>query len=130
MKEQIAEIVAAYVRRNRVEAGQLPGLIASVSQAFANLGQPAPVPQAPSKLTAAVSIRRSVRPDAIICLDCGHSGRLLKRHLKTAHRLTIGEYRTRWGLPADYPVVAPNYAARRSALAKSLGLGRRPKTAN
>jgi len=125
MKEHVAEIVAAYVGKNRLDAAQLPQLIASVSQAIAGLGQtPAPT-AAPVALTPAVSIRRSIAANKITCLDCGWSGQMLKRHLLGAHGLTVDEYRTRWRLPSDYPTVAQNYAARRSELAKALGLGRR-----
>jgi predicted transcriptional regulator len=123
MKEQVAEIVAAYVAHNTISPDQLPTLIATVNQALAGLGQ-APT-AAPTALTPAVPIRRSVGADAITCLDCGYKGQMLKRHLTTAHGLTVHEYRTRWALARDYPVVAPNYAARRSELAKSIGLGRR-----
>jgi predicted transcriptional regulator len=123
MKEHVAEIVAAYVGKNRVAAAELPIIIDSVSQAFGTLGQ-APA-ELPPLLVPAVAIRRSVGADAITCLDCGKKAKMLKRHLFTAHGLTADEYRRRWGLPADYPVVAQNYSARRSALAKSEGLGRR-----
>ena len=122
MKEHVAEIVAAYVGKNRVDPAELPALIASVNQALAGLGQ-APA-AAPASLTPAVPIRRSVGTETITCLDCGYKGQMLKRHLSTAHGMTVDEYRTRWSLPRDYPMVAKNYSARRSELAKSLGLGR------
>jgi predicted transcriptional regulator len=122
MKEHVAEIVAAFVRKNAVGAADLPGLIISVNHALASLGQ-APAEPAPS-LTPAVPIRRSVGADAITCLDCGYKGQMLKRHLSTAHGLTVEGYRSRWGLPPEYPMTAPNYSARRSELAKSIGLGR------
>jgi predicted transcriptional regulator len=121
MKEQVAEIVAAYVRKNSIDAAALPGLIANVGQSLATLVEPS----APEPLTPAVPIRRSIANDAITCLDCGYKGKLLKRHLTTAHGLSPEEYRNRWSLPSDYPIVAPAYAARRSALAKSAGLGQR-----
>jgi predicted transcriptional regulator len=120
MKERVAEIVAAYVRKNRVNGDELPALIASVGQSLASLGQPpttAPVP-----LTPAVPIRQSVGADAITCLDCGAKAKMLKRHLLNTHGLTPHEYRVRWSLRADYPLVAKNYAARRSELAKAAGL--------
>ena len=123
MKEHVAEIVAAYVKRNAVASDQLPPLIASVNQALASLGH-APA-AAPAALTPAVPIRRSVGTEAITCLDCGYKGQMLKRHLSTAHGMSVDEYRTRWGLPSDYPMVAKGYSAKRSELAKSLGLGRR-----
>jgi predicted transcriptional regulator len=126
MKKQVAEIVAAYVGKNRVTAAELPTLIASVSQALGTLGSVGHAPAEPAAaLVPAVSIRRSVGADAITCLDCGKKAKMLKRHLMTAHGLTPQEYRSRWGLPRDYPVVAQNYSARRSVLAKSSGLGRR-----
>ena len=125
MKEHVADVVAAYVRKNRIEAGQLPEVIALVNQAFASLGQAA---EPPSELTPAVPIRRSVSAETITCLDCGWKGQMIKRHLTSAHGLSVDEYRQRWGLPPDYPVVAKGYAARRSELAKSLGLGRKRTT--
>ena len=126
MKKQVAEIVAAYVGKNRVNAAELPTLIASVSQALGTLGSVGHAPAEPAAaLVPAVSIRRSVGVDAITCLDCGKKAKMLKRHLMTAHGLTFDEYRRRWGLAANYPIVAPNYSARRSEMAKTLGLGRR-----
>lgn len=122
MKEHVAEIVAAYVGKNRVDTAELPALIASVNQALASLGQAQAA--APAALTPAVPIRRSVGAELITCLDCGYKGQMLKRHLTTAHSMTVDEYRTRWSLPRDYPMVAKNYSVRRSELAKSLGLGR------
>jgi predicted transcriptional regulator len=121
MKEHVAEIVAAFVKRNQVAATELPALIASVSQSLGSLGE---APAAPAPLTPAVSIRGSATASKITCLDCGWSGQMLKRHLSTGHNLSVDEYRTRWGLKPDYPMVARNYAARRSELAKSIGLGR------
>jgi predicted transcriptional regulator len=123
MIEQVAEIVAAFVKRNQVPSTELPALIASVSQSLASLGQ-API-AAPAPLNPAVSIRQSIRPDYLVCLACGKRSKMLKRHLSTAHGMTPDEYRTRWALPTDYPMTAPNYAAKRSELAKSIGLGRR-----
>jgi predicted transcriptional regulator len=120
MKEHVAEIVAAYVGKNRVEAGELPALIVSVSQALASLGQ-APAPEVPAP---AVPIRRSVNPAYITCLDCGARVTLLRRHLANAHNLTPANYSERWNLPSDYPLVAPGYTARRSEWAKATGLGR------
>ena len=127
MKQHVAAIVAAYVRRNRVDAAELPRIIASVNQSLASLGQALPAPSV--ALIPAVSIRRSVGAASITCLDCGWSGQMLKRHLTTAHGMTVDDYRSRWKLPTDYPMVAKNYSARRSDLAKSLGLGRGRKTA-
>lgn len=124
MIEHATSIVAAYLGHHSIAPEQIPALIASVHAALSSIGTPStPVPE-PSRKPA-VSIRKSVQPDAIVCLDCGWSGQMLKRHLKTAHDLTPEQYRERWGLPIDYPVVAPNYAAKRSALAKDIGLGTR-----
>ncbi len=125
-KEEIAEIVAAYVGHNTIAPDQLPALITTVSLAFASLGQ-APAAAAAS-LVPAVPIRRSVGANDITCLECGYKGQMLKRHLTSAHGMSDGEYRTRWNLGNDYPMVAKNYAARRSEIAKSLGLGRRDRT--
>jgi predicted transcriptional regulator len=120
MKEQVAQIVAAFLKRNQVPSTELRTLIASVSQSLATLGQ---APIAPAPLSPAVSIRRSVTADEITCLECGREGQMLKRHLMTAHDLTVDEYRARWSLPRNYPMVAKNYSARRSEIAKSAGLG-------
>jgi predicted transcriptional regulator len=128
MKEHVAEIVAAFVKRNQVPAPELPALIASVSQSLGSLGEAQAAAAAPVSLTPAVSIRSSVKAETITCLDCGQTAKMLKRHLTTAHNMTPEEYRTRWSLPKDYPMVARNYAARRSELAKSIGLGRRVGT--
>jgi len=121
MKDQVAEIVAAYVRKNRVDADMLPELIASVSRSLAGLGQTTTEPEA---LTPAVPIRRSVGAETITCLDCGFKSQMLRRHLISRHGMTVDEYRVRWSLPKDYPMVARNYSARRSELAKKFGLGR------
>lgn len=119
-----ASIVSAYVTRNNMPTTDLPGVIASTHAALAGLaGEPAPVAAEPQ--VPAVPIRRSVTPDAIICLEDGRAFKTLKRHLSTSYGLTPEMYRTKWNLPADYPMVAPNYAESRSALAKSIGLGRK-----
>jgi predicted transcriptional regulator len=123
MKEHITKIVAAYVGKNHLEPAALPSLIAGVSQAFGGLGQPPAAPPIPA--TPAVPIRRSITADKITCLDCAWSGVMLKRHLLTAHSLSVDEYRTRWKLPSGYPMIAPNYAVRRAEIAKAAGLGRR-----
>jgi predicted transcriptional regulator len=115
-------IVSAYVARNNVPRSDLADLIASVHASLAKLGgEPEPPPAAP--LVPAVPIRKSVTPEAIICLEDGKSFKSLKRHLSSKYDLTPEQYRAKWGLPADYPMVAPNYAAARSELAKSMGLG-------
>ena len=121
-REHVAKIVAAYAKRNALPADQLPALIVTVHAALAGAeagGSPEPV----TALVPAVPVRRSVRPDAIICLDCGLPQKILKRHLMTSHQLSADEYRQRWDLSRDYPLVAPSYRARRSELAKSIGLG-------
>lgn len=120
-----ADVVAAYVGNNAVQASELPALIASVHAALvtsANGGPlaTAPAPEAPRP---AVSVKKSVSADYIICLEDGKKFKSLKRHLKTHYNMSPEEYREKWGLPADYPMVAPNYAEARSALAKQMGLG-------
>ena len=122
MKEQVAEIVSAYLRRNQVAADQIPALISTVYGALSGIGNPSQEPAA--NLTPAVPIRRSVGDETITCLDCGWKGSMIKRHLMTAHGVDADQYRAKWGLPGDYPLVARNYAARRSELAKANGLGR------
>jgi predicted transcriptional regulator len=124
VKEQVAEIVAAYFRKNIVAPGDIPGVITQVYQSFAALGRAPAEPPEGATPKPAVSIRRSVADDAITCLECGARGTIMRRHLKAAHSLTPEEYRHRWSLPASYPMVAPNYAVRRSALAKAFGLGK------
>jgi predicted transcriptional regulator len=118
-----AEIVAAYVSHNSVTPGGLPALIESVHGALMNLGVPAAVPE-PKPLVPAVSIRKSINPDYLICLDDGKKFRSLRRHLKGLG-MTPEQYRAKWGLPESYPMTAPNYAAKRSAIAKKMGLGRK-----
>ncbi len=121
----VADIVTAHVSNNAVAPNDLAGLIQSVHGALAGLGAPAePVEE---KRTPAVSVRASIKPDAITCLDCGTKIKVLKRHLSSEHGLTPEGYRARWSLPRDYPMVAPDYAARRKELALSFGLGRKPK---
>nr|WP_246102725.1 MucR family transcriptional regulator [Methylobacterium terricola] len=119
--ELAADIVAAYVSKNSVPVTELPNLIASVHTSLTNLGQPASVE--PEKLTPPVPIKKTVTPDYIISLEDGKQYKSLKRHLST-RGLTPEDYRRKWGLPHDYPMVAANYAAQRSELAKSSGLGR------
>ncbi|WP_114395481.1 MucR family transcriptional regulator [Oleisolibacter albus] len=119
------EIVAAHVSNNTVAISDLPSLIEQVYKSLSNVGQE-PVPQV-EKLQPAVAIKKSVTPEYIICLEDGKKLKMLKRHLKTAYNMTPEEYRDRWGLPADYPMVAPNYAKQRSSLAKQIGLGTRAR---
>jgi predicted transcriptional regulator len=126
MIDEVAEIVAAYLKHNTVGPDQVPAIIKQVYASLAGLGQAVAEPK--ETRTPAVPIRRSVAPDAITCLDCGQKSKMLKRHLMTAHSLTPDEYRTRWKLPPDYPMTATNYSAQRSELAKSAGLGQRRKS--
>jgi predicted transcriptional regulator len=118
-----ADIVAAHVSNNSVAVSDIPTLIANVHGALIGLGGPAPVPVV--KLEPAVSIRSSIKPDYIVCLDDGKKLKMLKRHLMTHYGMTPDDYRTKWGLAADYPMVAPNYAEQRRTLAKKIGLGTR-----
>jgi predicted transcriptional regulator len=122
--ELTASIVAAYVTRNNVPRADLADLIASTHAALNSLANATAAP-APEPLVPAVSIRKSVTPQAIICLEDGKSFKSLKRHLSSKYNMTPEQYRAKWGLPADYPMVAPAYAEARSALAKSMGLGRK-----
>ncbi|WP_207455801.1 MucR family transcriptional regulator [Azospirillum sp. SYSU D00513] len=119
------EIVAAHVSNNTVPVGDLPTLIEQVYKSLSNVGvEPVVVEERPQP---AVPIKKSVTPDFIICLEDGKKLKMLKRHLKTAYNMSPEEYRDRWGLPADYPMVAPNYARQRSSLAKQIGLGTRAR---
>jgi predicted transcriptional regulator len=121
------EIVAAHVSNNTVAVGDLPNLINQVYQSLSTIGTaPAPAPERPQP---AVSIKKSIHPDYIVCLEDGKKLKMLKRHLKTAYDMTPDDYRERWGLAADYPMVAPNYAKQRSRLAKEIGLGTRARKA-
>jgi len=118
-----AQIVAAHVENNSVQADALPNLIQKVYQTLRDVAQG---PPENAKPTPAVPVKQSVRPDFIICLEDGKKLKMLKRHLTTAYKMTPAQYRARWGLPADYPMVAPNYAKVRSSLAKEIGLGQKP----
>ena len=120
------EIVSAHVRHNAVVPDQLPALIQQVFNALATVEQKV---VEPPKSDPVVPIKQSVRADHLACLDCGKHFSMLKRHLINEHKLTPDQYRQRWGLPASYPLVAPNYAKVRSALAKKIGLGRSGVTA-
>ena len=122
-----ADIVAAYVSRNSVTPTGLPALIESVHSALTNLGAVKAVPQTEA-LVPAVPIRKSITPGFLICLDDGKKFKSLKRHL-ASHGMTPDQYRAKWNLPKDYPMTAPDYAAKRSALAKSIGLGQLRKDA-
>ena len=117
-----ADIVSAYVSNNSVAAHELPNLIGEVYLALHKTSGGEPEPE-PEPLKPAVPIKKSITPDYLICLEDGQQFKSLKRHLRTRYNLSPEEYRERWGLPADYPMVAPNYAAARSELAKRMGLG-------
>ncbi len=121
--ELTATIVEAHVSNNSIAVADLPGLIGTVHETLAAVGEgPAP------KGETAVSIKRSVRPDYIVCLEDGEKHKMLKRHLRAAHELTPDDYRKRWGLAWDYPLVAPKYAKQRAEIAKKIGLGRKVGT--
>ncbi len=120
-----SQIVSAFVSKNSVQASDLPALISNVYQSLNSLGQPQAAAEAPAELKPAVSVKKSVTPDYIVCLEDGKKLKMLKRHLQSSYGMTPDEYRTKWGLPADYPMVAPNYAKARSDLALKLGLGRK-----
>lgn len=118
------EIVAAHVANNSVAVSDLPHLIHEVYRTLSSVGN---VPVVPERPQPAIAVKKSVTPDYIICLEDGKKLKMLKRHLKTAYNMSPEEYRERWGLTADYPMVAPNYALHRSTLAKKIGLGTKPR---
>jgi predicted transcriptional regulator len=123
---QVVEIVSSYVRSHQLGPEQLVELIVAVHHALAALGQAAlPIvePRQP-----AVPIRQSVRPEYVVCLECGFRSRMLRRHLRVQHGLSVDEYRTRWNLRSDHPVIAPAYSQRRSVVAKEIGLGRQRRS--
>jgi len=117
------EVASAYVSNNNLPSSQLPDVIRTIHESLAGLSgaQAAAAVEPP---TPAVAIKKSITPDYIVCLEDGKKLKMLKRHLRSTYNMTPDEYRHRWGLPADYPMVAPNYAAQRSAFAKKIGLGR------
>lgn len=131
MKETLitltSDIVAAHVSNNPVSVDEVPTLISRIYGALAGLG--AEVAQPEKAPEPAVSVRSSVKPDYIVCLEDGKKLKMLKRHLMTHYNMTPEEYRQRWNLPADYPMVAPSYAEKRRELAKKIGLGRKPAAA-
>ena len=118
-------IVAAHVSNNSVASTDLPMIIRDVYDTLSNVGSPRE--REPERPSPAVPIKKSVTPEYIVCLEDGKKLKMLKRHLKTAYDMSPEEYRERWGLPADYPMVAPNYARQRSKLAKQIGLGTRAR---
>jgi predicted transcriptional regulator len=120
--EKTSQIVAAFVSNNETSTSELPMLIQAVHRALSGISSGAPEPEA--RKEPAVSVRRSVTPDYLICLEDGRKFKSLKRHLRTKYDMSPEDYRSKWGLAKDYPMVAPNYAAARSALAKNMGLGK------
>ncbi|UVI38124.1 MucR family transcriptional regulator [Qipengyuania spongiae] len=128
MKETLitltSDIVAAHVSNNNVNVDEVPTLISSIYTALAGLGEQQTQEEAPPE--PAVSVRASVKPDYLVCLEDGKKLKMLKRYLRTNYDMSPEEYRERWNLPADYPMVAPNYAEKRRELAKKIGLGRQP----
>ena len=125
--ELTADVVSAYVSNNSVVASDLPSVINETFEALCKASMKASQPVR-EELNPSVPIKKSVTPDYIVCLEDGKKFKSLKRHLRTHYNLTPEEYREKWGLPHDYPMVAPNYAAARSALAKKMGLGQRRKS--
>ena len=123
-----ARIVAAHVSHNSVELQDVSSLIHSVYATLSGMGQATPAPAPADKPQPAVPIKKSVFADHIVCLEDGKKLKMLKRHLQTSFDMTPEQYRERWGLPADYPMVAPSYASHRSSLAKKIGLGTKPRS--
>ncbi|WP_340316928.1 Ros/MucR family transcriptional regulator [Rhizorhabdus argentea] len=121
-----ADIVSAHVSNNSVAVSDLPLLIQNVHSALSSLGDVLVEPEV--KQEPAVSVRASIKPDYIVCLEDGKKLKMLKRHLMTHYQMTPEQYRAKWNLPADYPMVAPNYAEQRRSLAKKIGLGTKRRT--
>jgi predicted transcriptional regulator len=122
--ELTADIVAAHVANNTVSVGDMPALVQRVYEALSGLREGGEQ-QARQEKTPVVSVRASIKPDFLVCMECGGKHKMLKRHLMNAHNMTPDQYRTDYGLPRDYPMVAPNYSEQRRTLAHSIGLGRR-----
>lgn len=122
-----SRIATAYLRANPLSVEEIPALVSGIHAALVSAVGPAPAAE-PQAMVPAVPIKKSVRHDSVVCLVCGKPGRSLKRHLDAAHGMTPVQYREAFGLPADYPMVAPAYAERRSELAKQSGLGRKAKS--
>ena len=121
--EMTADIVSAYVSNSSVSVADLPALIQQVHKALVGIADSAATPEAAPPAAPAVSIKKSITPDFLICLEDGRKFKSLKRHLRTKYDMSPEQYRAKWGLPKDYPMVAPNYAMARSNLAKQMGLG-------
>lgn len=122
MIKETAQIVSAYLSNNHLSENEISDFIRSTYAALVATTSPAPVTET-ANVQPAVPIKKSVTPSAVICLECGKKFSMLKRHLRTDHDMSAAEYRAKWGLPSTYPMVAPDYAARRSALAVKIGLG-------
>ena len=122
---ETAAIVSAYVSHNSIQAADLPALISSVNQSLKSLGQPQAAVEPAADLKPAVPVKKSITADYIVCLEDGKKLKMLKRHLMSTYKLTPDEYRAKWGLPSDYPMVAPNYSKVRSEAAVKIGLGKR-----
>ncbi|MEI7606107.1 MAG: MucR family transcriptional regulator [Rhodospirillaceae bacterium] len=120
-----SKIVSAYVSRNVVQASDLPALINTIHHSLRTLGQPTVAVEPTVDQKPAVPVKKSVFPGYIVCLEDGKKLKMLKRHLKSSYGLSPDDYRAKWGLPADYPMVAPNYAKARSEMAVKIGLGKR-----
>ena len=126
--EMTTEIVSAFVCNNATDSSALPGLIEQVYNSLANSAEREAAEPEPEKPQPAVSIKKSITPDYIICLEDGKKLKVLKRYIRTRYGLSPAEYKAKWGLPADYPMVAPNYSKARSEFAKNIGLGRKAGT--
>jgi predicted transcriptional regulator len=124
--ELTADIVSAHVANNTVSVSDVANLVQRVHEALASLGTPAVEPQ--QDKVPVVSVRSSIKPDHLVCMECGRKQKTLKRHLQNAHGMSPDQYRADYGLPRDYPMVAPDYSKRRSEMAQAIGLGRRPRT--
>ena len=122
---ETAAIVSAYVSHNSIQAADLPALISSVNQSLKSVGQPQAAVEPAADLKPAVPVKKSITADYIVCLEDGKKLKMLKRHLMSTYKLTPDEYRSKWGLPSDYPMVAPNYSKVRSEAAVKIGLGKR-----
>ncbi len=128
LRRLTAEIVSAHVSHNAVPTGDVAGFIKQTHAALRDIAEGGAAKEEPKPLPA-VSVRASIKPDHLVCLEDGKRLKMLKRHLATRYAMTPDEYRRKWGLSADYPMVAPNYAKQRSELAKSIGLGKKPEPA-
>ncbi len=123
--DHVVTLAAAYLTRNPMTHDLIPSVLITIRDGLNALTGAAPIAEPPAELKPAVSIKKSVTPDYLVCLEDGKQLKMLKRHLRAAYDLTPDQYRAKWGLPGDYPMVAPNYAAIRSEFAKSIGLGKK-----